>query len=74
MAKDIALQIVVKAVNDTAGPDGIVPTLLVFEAFSRIVELDTPALSIFQRTAAVKKAINKIRIIHARRQIQDTLN
>ena len=31
--KEERLQIVVKAVNDTAGPDGIVPTLLVFGAY-----------------------------------------
>jgi hypothetical protein len=36
----------VKAVNDTAGPDGLVPTLLVFGAFLRMTELDAPALSI----------------------------
>lgn len=28
-----ALQMAVKAVNDTAGPDGLVPTLLVFGAY-----------------------------------------
>jgi hypothetical protein len=31
--KEMILQMVVKAVNDTAGPDGIVPTLLVFRAY-----------------------------------------
>lgn len=29
------LQMAVKAVNDTAGPDGLVPTLLVFGAYPR---------------------------------------
>jgi hypothetical protein len=33
----------VKAVNNTAGLDGLVPTLLVFEAFPQITELDAPA-------------------------------
>ena len=27
-----------KAINDTAGPDSLVPTLLVFGAYPRIVE------------------------------------
>jgi hypothetical protein len=31
--KDIIFQIVLKAVNDTAGLDGLVPTLLVFSTF-----------------------------------------
>ena len=32
-AKHLALQMAVKAVNDTAGPNGIVPTLLVFGTY-----------------------------------------
>ena len=31
--RDIALQIVFKAINDTASPDGLVPTLLVFGVY-----------------------------------------
>jgi hypothetical protein len=31
--KEIMLQIAVKAINDSAGPDGIVPTLLVFGVY-----------------------------------------
>ena len=34
----------VKAVNDTASPDGLVPTLLVYGAYLRISNLDFPAL------------------------------
>jgi hypothetical protein len=44
--KELALQIVVKAVNDTAGPDRLVPTLLVYGAYLRISNLDPPAPSI----------------------------
>ena len=29
-----------KAINDSAGPDGITPTLLVYGAFPRMTELD----------------------------------
>ena len=38
--KDVALQIAFKAVNDTIGPDGLVPTLLVYRAYLQISELD----------------------------------
>jgi hypothetical protein len=31
--KELNLQIAIKAVNDTTGPDGLVPTLLVFSAY-----------------------------------------
>jgi hypothetical protein len=34
--KESILQMIVKAVNDTAGPDGLIPILLVFGAYSRI--------------------------------------
>ena len=46
LGKDTALQIAFKAVNNTAGPDGIVPTLLVFGAYLRMAENDTPSLTV----------------------------
>jgi hypothetical protein len=36
----------VKAINNTAGPNGLVPTLLVYRAYPRISKLDPPTLSI----------------------------
>jgi hypothetical protein len=57
---DAALQMAVKAVNDTAGPDGLVPTLLVFGAYPRMMEYDPPALSIAQRAMAIRKAITEV--------------
>ena len=36
----------VKAVNDTTGPNGLVPTLLVYGAYPRISNPDSPTLSI----------------------------
>ena len=50
----------VKAVNDTAGPDGLVPTLLVYGAYPRISNLDSPALSITEQAAAIWKVIAEI--------------
>ena len=41
ISKDIALQMAVKAINDTAGPGGLIPTLLVFGAYPRMVDTDT---------------------------------
>ena len=40
--KDIALQIAFKAVNDSAGPNGLVLTLLVYSAFLRISVYNLP--------------------------------
>ena len=63
----------VKAVNDSAGPDGIVPTLLVFGAYPRITELDPPSLSITHRAEAIQKATKEVREINARRQVNEAL-
>ena len=50
----------VKAINNTAGPNGLVPTLLVYGAYLRISNLDPPTLSIIERAAVIRKAIAKI--------------
>ena len=72
--KDMALQMAFKAINDTAGPDGLVPTLLVFGAYPRMVELDSPSPSVTQRSNAIKKAMAEIQKLRAERQIADALN
>jgi hypothetical protein len=58
--KELALQMAVKAVNDTAGPDGLVPTLLVYRAYPRISNLDPPTPSVTDRAAVIQKAIAEI--------------
>jgi hypothetical protein len=51
---------VIKAVNNTASPDGLIPILLVYRAYSRISNLDPPALSVIDRAAIIQKAMAKI--------------
>jgi hypothetical protein len=63
----------VKAVNDSAGPDGIVLILLVFGAYPRMTEGFALSLSVIQRAEAIRKATKKIRRLHAERQIQNVL-
>jgi hypothetical protein len=43
----------VKAINNTAGPNGLVPTLLVYGAYLRISNLGPPAPSIMEQVAAI---------------------
>ena len=50
----------VKAVNDTAGPNGLVPTLLVYRAYLRISNLDPPTLSIMEQAAVIRKVMAEI--------------
>ena len=47
----------VKAVNDTASPNGLVPTLLVYGAYLRISKLDPYAPSVTERVAVIRKAM-----------------
>jgi hypothetical protein len=72
--REMMLQMAVKAVNDTAGPDGIVPTLLVFGAYPRMTELDAPSPTIAQRSAAIRRATAEIAKLRATRQVADALN
>jgi hypothetical protein len=50
----------IKAVNDTAGPDGLVPTLLVYRAYLWISNLDPLALFITDRAAIIQKVMAEI--------------
>jgi hypothetical protein len=68
--RDAALQMAFKALNDSAGPDGLIPTLLV----SRMIETDAPPASITQRAAAMQKAMEEVKKLRAKRQINDALH
>jgi hypothetical protein len=72
-SKDLILQMAVKAVNDSAGPDGLVPTLLVFGAYPRMTDDSPPSLSIVQRAEAIRKATKEIQRLYATRQVNDAL-
>ena len=50
----------VKAINDTAGPNRLVLTLLVYGAYLRMSKLDPPTLSITDQAAAIQKAMAEI--------------
>ena len=74
IAPPLALQMAFKAINDTAGPDGLVPTLLVFGAYPRIVDTDSPSPTITQRATALRKATEELQKMRAKRQVQEALN
>ena len=74
IGKGMALQMAFKALNDTAGPNGLVPTLLVFGAYPRMSEFDSPSATTVQRATAMKKAMAEIKKLRASRQVADALN
>jgi hypothetical protein len=69
----IMLQTAVKAINNTTGYNSIVPTLLVFGAFSQITHINPPASSIAQQATAIKKAMAKVTKLQTQRQVIDAL-
>ena len=74
VTKHILLQMAVKAINDTASPDGLVPTLLVFGVYPRMTDRDPPTTTITQRAAAIKRAVDEIIKLQAQKQVRDALN
>lgn len=72
--KELGLQMAVKAINNTAEPDELIFTLLVFEAYSRMHELNPSTSNIIQRIEAVKRTMKKMRKIIAERQVNNVLN
>jgi hypothetical protein len=58
---DHMLQMAVKAVNDTAGPDGLIPILLVFGIYPRLLPSLPPFPFLIIRANAVRKAMTEMR-------------
>jgi hypothetical protein len=63
----------VKAINDTASPNGLVPTLLVYGAYPRISNLGPPTPSITERAATIRKAIAEIVKLRAKQIVNNAL-
>ena len=61
------LQMAVKAVNNLAGPNGIVPTLLVFSAYPRLTKMDPLSLSVTKRIEAIRAVTKEVRRLYAER-------
>jgi hypothetical protein len=74
LAPEYVLQMAVKAVNDTAGHDGLVPIFLVFGTYSRLLSSSPSLLSLTVRANVVRKAMAEVRKLKARRQVTDALS
>ncbi|KID81354.1 Ribonuclease H-like protein [Metarhizium guizhouense ARSEF 977] len=74
LTNDQKLQMAVKTINDTAGPDGLVPTLLVFGAYPRMTDDSPPSFNVVQRAEAIRKATSEARRALAKRQVRNALS
>jgi hypothetical protein len=63
----------IKAVNDTASPNGLVPTLLVFGAYPRMTSYDAPVASVAARANVIKATMADVHKCHVVRQVTDVL-
>ena len=72
--KETILQIAVKEINDTAGPNSLVSTLLVFGAYSHMSKYDSPTPTMTQLAKAIKNTMIKMQIVRAERQVVDAIN
>ena len=71
--KEAILQIAVKTVNDLAGLDSIMPTLLVFKAYSCIIRDFLSSPFITEQAKAIYKAIKEVRRFYVKQQVNNTL-
>jgi hypothetical protein len=72
--KEIVLQMIVKAINDTIESDDLMLILLIFETYLRMHVMNLSISSITQRTIIIEKAMIEIKKFRAERQIVDALN
>lgn len=68
------LQMAIKALNDTAGPNGLVPTLLVFGAYPRIATDSPPSPDLVARANAIRKAMKALQNERAKNNVNRALN
>jgi hypothetical protein len=68
------LQMTFKALNDSIELNELISTLLVFEAYFRMIEMNALSSTIIQRFIAMRKAMNEVRKSIVARQVNDALN
>ena len=72
--KEIRLQMIIKAVNDTIEYNDLVLTLLVFGTYPHIINDDALSLSITEKTKIIKITMNEVVKLHTKRQTNDILH
>jgi hypothetical protein len=71
---ELILQMTFKVINDSIELNDLISTLLIFDVYLRMIEMNVPSSIITQRAIAMKKAMNEVRKFNAIRQMNDALN
>jgi hypothetical protein len=68
------LQMIFKTLNDSINFDDLILTLLVFDAYFRMIKMNVSSSTIIQRFIAMRKTMNEIRKLNVICQLNDVLN
>ena len=68
------LQIAVKVINNLAGPNSIIPTLLVFSTYLQLTKIDPLSPLVTKRVEAIYAVTKEVCYLYAERQVKDALN
>ena len=71
---NLKLQMTFKIINDSIDFHDLMSTLLIFDAYLRMIELNAFSSNITQRAIVMKKAMDEIRKFNVARQINNALN
>jgi hypothetical protein len=71
---EIALQMTFKVINDSIEFDELIFTLLVFDVYLRMIEMNVSSSTITQRAIAMKKVMKEVQKFIVIRQMNDALN
>src|ERR1700727_830640 len=74
LSKESALQMGLKAYNDTSRPNGLTPTLLVFGVYPCMLTDDLLTPSIQARQAVIQKAMAEVIKLRAKVTVNSALN
>jgi hypothetical protein len=70
---EVSLQITIKTINDSAGPDGIILILLMFSAYPRITKNLVLLFIIIKRAETIRKTTKEIQCLYTKRQVINIL-
>lgn len=73
LSKELRLSMALKALKDTAGPNGLVPTLLMFGVMPRIPPAPAAYPDTNARLEAMQAACDELEVINARARVRQAL-
>ena len=63
----------IKAINNSAGPNSIIPILLVFSVYPRLTKINSSSSSVTKRAEAIYTATKEVRRLYTERRVKDAL-